>query len=600
MKSPYLYMIEFCLCSGVLLALYKMLFEKHIPFRACRIYLLVAVAVSAVIPALHIPVYPAAPAVDWPAVVEMTEWIETEPAVAMPSPVAEIVRGVDGQRMLSALMRTGYFVVVLVLSGLFAVRLAFIGRLRRRARLTDCCDYVLAEHAAVRAPFSFLRTIYLGDGFEGRSRSIVLRHEASHVRHRHSVERIAMELMSCFLWFNPFVWVAARWLREVQEWEADRDVLDSGCDLTEYRTTLFSQLFGYNPDMTCGLSHSFTKNRFIMMTRNKWGRFAGWRLAVALPFVGGMLCLCSFTTREAEATDDKTAVIHIGSDGAMTFNGRPMTKEQMLDFIAAEREKLAESERSEMTVKIVPERAEAANPQIFVAADGAVSLNGEAMTLAELESKLKAWRETLSPQEISKMCVELTSDASTPMLAVAEVKNVLRRIPLLRLRYRIGERSIARMLTPLPTYDEKAKVKVVDFKPKERNCLQIALNKKGELLLTGGHTSDVDSPTDLAGKIADFLSGKVGNAEREMKSFTLPDGRNVDYPVSRGIVYLTTDPQTPYDSFVSVQQAITTGFDAVRDGVAREWFDKSYAALTDAERQLVWRAVPLQAFEAER
>ncbi len=538
-------MIEFCLCSGVLLALYKTLFEKHIPFRTCRIYLLVAVAVSAVIPALHIPVYPAAPAVDWSAVVETTEWIETEAAEALPAPVAETVRGVDGKRMLPALMRMGYVVVVLVLIGLFAVRLVFIGRLRRRARLTDYEDYVLAEHAAVQAPFSFLRTIYLGDGFEGRSRSIVLRHEASHVQHRHSLERIAMELICCILWFNPFVWVAARWLREVQEWEADRDVLDGGCDLTEYRTTLFSQLFGYNPDMTCGLSHSFTKNRFIMMTRNKWGRFAGWRLAAALPFVGGMLCLCSFTMREAEATDDKTAVIHIGSNGAMM-------------------------------------------------------LNGEALTLAELESKLKAWRETLSPQALTDCCVELTSEASTPMLAVAEVKNVLRRVPLLKLRYHIGDSDVVRMLAPLPTYDEKAKVKIVDFKAKERNCLQIALNKKGEILLTGGYTSDVDSPTDLAEQVAGFLSGKVGNAEREMKSFTLPDGRTVDYPVSRGIVYMVTDPQTPYDSFVSVQQAITAGFDAVRDGVAREWFDKSYAALTDAERQLVGRAVPLQTFEAER
>ncbi len=308
------------------------------------------------------------------------------------------------------------------------------------------------------------------------------------------------------------------------------------------------------------------------MTRNQWGRFAGWRLAAALPVVGGMLCLCAFTTREADATD----------------------------FIAAEREKLDESERPEMTVKIVSEPAKTANPQIFVGADGAVSLDGRAVTLDELESELKVLRATLSPQEISEMYVELTSDASTPMIAVADVKNVLRRVPMLKLRYRIGESDVVRMLAPLPTTDEKAKVKVVDFVAKERNCLQIALNKKGELLLTGGYTSDVDSPTDLSEQVADFISGKVGNAEREMKSFTLPDGRIVDYPASLGIVCLTADSRTPYESFVSVQQAITAGFDKVRDAVAQEWFDKRYAALTDAERQLVGRAVPIAVFEAER
>ncbi len=570
MKPPYLYIVEVVLCSGILALLYKTLFERRIPFRASRAYLLAVVAISAVIPALHIPVYPAVPAAVVPVTGGMMDWPEMESLATIP--VVEATPAVDGLRLLSDAARVGYAGVAVVLLTLFIVRLVAIGRLRRRARLTDCRDYVLAEHAAVRTPFSFLRTVYLGDGFEGRHRTIVLRHEASHVRHRHSAERIAMELMCCFLWFNPFAWVAARWLREVQEWEADRDVLNDGCDLAEYRMTLFSQLFGYNPDMTCGLSHSFTKNRFIMMTRNQWGRFAGWRLAAALPVVGGMLCLCAFTTREADATD----------------------------FIAAEREKLAESERPEMTVKIVSEPAKTANPQIFVGAGGAVSLNGEALTLDELESELKALRATLSPQEISEMYVELTSDASTPMIAVADVKNVLRRVPMLKLRYRIGESDVVRMLAPLPTTDEKAKVKVVDFVAKERNCLQIALNKKGELLLTGGHTSDVDSPTDLAEQVADFISGEVGNAEREMKSFTLPDGRTVDYPASLGIVCLTADSRTPYESFVSVQQAITAGFDKVRDAVAQEWFDKRYAALTDAERQLVGRAVPIAVFEAER
>ena len=51
---------------------------------------------------------------------------------------------------------------------------------------------------------------------------IVLCHEAGHVRHRHSAERIAVELVRSLFWFNPFVWIAGRWLQEVHEWEADR------------------------------------------------------------------------------------------------------------------------------------------------------------------------------------------------------------------------------------------------------------------------------------------------------------------------------------------------------------------------------------------
>ena len=88
---------------------------------------------------------------------------------------------------------------------------------------------------------------------------IVLCHEAGPVRHRHSAERIAVELVRSLFWFNPFDWNAGRWLQEVHEWEADRDVLDAGYDLTEYRTVIFHQLFGHNPDIACGLNHSLTK-----------------------------------------------------------------------------------------------------------------------------------------------------------------------------------------------------------------------------------------------------------------------------------------------------------------------------------------------------
>ena len=92
--------------------------------------------------------------------------------------------------------------------GFLAVRMVGIRRLRRRSRLTDCGAYTLAEHPQIATPFSFLRTVFLGGGYEGRRRMIVLCHEAGHVRHRHSAERIAVELVRSLFWFNPFVWIA--------------------------------------------------------------------------------------------------------------------------------------------------------------------------------------------------------------------------------------------------------------------------------------------------------------------------------------------------------------------------------------------------------
>ena len=244
-----------------------------------------------------------------------------------------------------------YLLTAAVSLAILAVRILGIRRLRRRSRITDCGAYAVAENPRVGTPFSFLRTVFLGEGYEGRRREIVVCHEASHVRHRHSAERIALELVRSVFWFNPFVWIAGRWLSEVQEWEADRDVLDAGYGLTEYRTIIFRQLFGYNPDIACGLNHSLTKKRFAMMTQFTRRRFAFVRFGAAIPVVAGMMMLCSFTTKTSGSAEPGTASrIHISADGTVTFNGRPVSIDRLAGYVAAERAKLPESDRADMQV----------------------------------------------------------------------------------------------------------------------------------------------------------------------------------------------------------------------------------------------------------
>ena len=106
------------------------------------------------------------------------------------------------------------------------------------------------------------------------------------------------------------------------------DVLDAGYDLTEYRTVIFHQLFGHNPDIACGLNHSLTKKRFAMMTQFRKRRFAVLRLGAAIPVVAAMMMLCSFTVKTplpaAGDPDRPTVTVHISSGGKILFNGRPV------------------------------------------------------------------------------------------------------------------------------------------------------------------------------------------------------------------------------------------------------------------------------------
>ncbi|HIZ88056.1 MAG TPA: hypothetical protein IAC03_07885 [Candidatus Coprenecus pullistercoris] len=226
-------------------------------------------------------------------------------------------------------------------------------------------DWTLAESWKIQTPFSFLRTVYMGFNYAPSERLMILTHEISHVRHRHSYEKLALSVLRSLLWFNPFLWMAEKDLREVQEWEADRDVLDKGNDLTLYRTAIFKQLFGYNPDISSGLNHSLTKKRFIMMTKTQLGRYAFLRLAAALPLLTATFLAfgCGNRTQtppqnitgtdntgiqtapDAGTQQDSVTVIDISQDGKVKFNGKECSYLEVRKYLTGE-------ESPESTIRI--------------------------------------------------------------------------------------------------------------------------------------------------------------------------------------------------------------------------------------------------------
>lgn len=580
MKSPLLYLIEALFCSGVLLAFYRLLLVRRVSFRACRRYLLAALALSVVIPALDIPLYPAPEPIPG-SVAELVFPVpaaaHTEErdfaAVAAREPLQP--EPVDRRRLLRGGLAAVYGAVVAVSLGLLGVRLVRLRRLRRGARLTPCKGYTLAESPQVPTPFSFLCTVYMGPGYAGERREMVLCHEASHVRHRHSVENLFAETVRCLLWINPFVWMAQRWLREVHEWEADRDVLDAGYDLTRYRIVLFHQLFGYNPDIACGLNHSLTKTRFAMMTRFRKRRHAALRFGAAIPVVAGMMMLCSFTTRDPEppaatprpAADDAPRLEVCLSRDSMWIDGTPGTGDDLLRRIVEKRDSLSEEERSRMTVTIRAAR-------------------------------------------------------QVQMGAVADVKELLRRSGTLRVRYETVDsraeidRALSFRIGTLPDgSDAKADIwEFCDAVPAdskhpdsycltmaERNCFMVLINARGQILAGTWGDLEACGMEGLKARAREFLLNPSDDrtlSESRLQEIRLPDGRTEQYEVSRGVFGIQVTRETPYAVYADVQQALSEVYAGLRTDLSRQWFGQPFDALDEAQRKSVQQAVPIRISEA--
>ena len=299
MKPAIIYMLEVLACSGVLLAAYAILLERRVKFRWCRLYLLLTPLAAALIPLLRIPVWPGRVITATPAVT----------APALPDWMGEVLPDEGGGVAVTpeSFFLGLYLLGTALIAGVMVWQVVRIRRLRRGAEISRTEGFTLVRTRQEIASFSFLRTIYIWDKTPAGELAAILAHESSHIAHRHSVERILMELMKALLWWNPFAWIAARRLTEAEEFEADNDVLNSGYDRADYMQTIFKQLFGYSPEIANGLRNSLTKKRFKMMTKQTKSRHGLLRLAGTLPAVIGLLCAFGFTSRAAVIVAPATA-----------------------------------------------------------------------------------------------------------------------------------------------------------------------------------------------------------------------------------------------------------------------------------------------------
>ena len=300
MRAVVIYILEVIACSGVLAALYSLIIERKVDFLFARLFLIFSVLLSAVIPMINIPVWEAA------LVPQLTE-------VTVGEVSTEVVQGTVTSFDFNfvALIWAVYGVGVALCMGSIVLQMVNILNIRRVGQMTtfDGVNIVCSQQNI--ASFSLFKTIYIGNNTADTDLPTIVAHERSHIAHKHSVERVVMEIFKALLWWNPFVWIASRRLVEAHEFEADNDVIGSGCDANLYVATLLKHLFGYSPEIANGLHNSLTKKRLKMILKGNSGRYALLRKVAVIPVLGVLFALFSLTTKEAVAQDVQQSKVEV-------------------------------------------------------------------------------------------------------------------------------------------------------------------------------------------------------------------------------------------------------------------------------------------------
>ena len=567
--SVVLYILEFLFCSALFMALYKLLIEGRVAFRWARIYLVWSMVVAAVIPVLELPLYPADTLYFRIPIYESFE-IEGDVVLEEPtySAMTETVvadKQIDWPKVFTIAFWAVYAVVVLMNLAVMAWRLWQIRRLRQRAELTVYETYVLAVSDLVKSPFAFWRTIFMNRLYRGKEREQVILHELSHIHHNHTIERMALEFMRCIFWFNPFVWYAGTSLEQVQEWQADSDVLREGYDVTEYRLLIFQQIFGCDIDITCGLHNKVTKKRFLMMTNFEKGKFSFIRLCAVIPLL--VVMIFAFGAAQAESED-------VVLNEEATLNVEPQTS------------------------------------LIEIKSDGKIFYNGKKVSTEELASILSNNKPGL---------VNIKAEPNVNMQMLYDVQSVLRQANVLRIKYSDANGNLSKT-TYLPPVQSNApdviKIEeVTESRIPARNLFRVLINKTDKILCVYKQadnnilvTHSVEIPLHsmhiLTGIIKEHFIGDAvtkGSADSEPVTYTLSDGRKVEYPMSEGIVSIEFDAQAKYQVYAEVDKAVKQAFYDLRLALAKDWFGvtKTLEDLSEDDLGIIQKAIPLKISIAE-
>lgn len=118
------------------------------------------------------------------------------------------------------------------------------------------------------SPFSWGRYVVVSP--EDATNRLIIEHELTHVRNRHSLDLIFAQLFTIFNWFNPAAYLMRRELSAVHEYDVDRQILNSGVKAADYQMLLIKKTVGPGfQSIANSLNHSQLKNRLTMMLKSK-------------------------------------------------------------------------------------------------------------------------------------------------------------------------------------------------------------------------------------------------------------------------------------------------------------------------------------------
>ena len=346
MQTIVLYLLKVVLISGILVSYYWMALRNNRFHYYNRFYLLFSILISVVLPLLQLNWF------TWKGdknkafdLLYGTTTNNLENVI-----ITSKSNGIDWETFaaLAMIIISAFFITTCIIHILKIYRIKKI----YPATKTGTFDFIQTD--LKQAPFSFFKNLFWRNDIEVNSETgkQIFEHEYTHIKQKHSWDKLFMQLLVSFFWINPFFWLIRKELYLIHEFIADEKAVENK-DASAFAAMLLQAQFGkniYSPGQS--FNYSPIKRRLLMLTNSHKPNYSYLRRLMVLPLLCCVTCLFAFQIQKNEA-------IELGVENEQNQSSLPDT---LKPTVIVENVKLDKADKIHIIdVELSPTNSEAAD-----------------------------------------------------------------------------------------------------------------------------------------------------------------------------------------------------------------------------------------------
>jgi outer membrane biosynthesis protein TonB len=208
-----------------------------------------------------------------------------------------------------------YLLGVITFAAILLFKLFKLTQMTRSADTITNDRFKIVSLEGSNTAFSFFNYLFIGSKTTGSN--IIIRHEMVHIRQKHTLDVLFLEIIKIINWFNPLVYLLQNSLKTVHEYIADEQTAAFENDTLAYSSFLVSNAYGLNgsPVTNSFFNYNLLKKRIIMLNQKRSGNLARLKYLVAVPICAAALCASTLGFSKTYALVD-LAPQHVATDSA--------------------------------------------------------------------------------------------------------------------------------------------------------------------------------------------------------------------------------------------------------------------------------------------